>query len=210
MTASYSEQLAGNLAAPTPIGPTYPWMIARHLTTAALGEAACHLRLAQPDQAAGVLRAAAGAVARHAAAVFGRTVGADPARFLIPATAEHGLTLEAMAELYRQAGHAGAVGDRPGATAAQLFEGLRGRLAAAADPRFGKTRKVRQLRAEFAEAAAAVKEVNRLRGLALAVGAYHRPDRTYADLAAEILREVDARRPADGTYLAFFPAPTGG
>jgi hypothetical protein len=207
--APYAEQLAGQLAAPTPAGPAYLWMLARHLATAALGEAACHLRLGQPEQAAGVLQAAAGAVARQAAVVFGRTVGANPARYLIPANAGHGLTLEAMAELYRQAGHAGVVGDRPAATAAALFEGLRGRLWAAADPRFGKAAKVGRLRAEFAEAAAAVEEVNRLRGLALAVGAYHRPGRTYAELTAEILREVDARRPADGTYLAFFPDPAG-
>ena len=52
-----------------------------------------------------------------------------------------------------------------------------------------------------------MEEVNRLHGLALAIGAYHRPGRTYDDLAAEILRDVDARRPADGACLAYFPAP---
>lgn len=183
----------------------YLWLLARHLTVAALGQAAAHLQASQPALAVRALETALGPLRGHARAVFARTVGADPARFLIPATAAHGITLEAVAELYRQAGHAGAVGAEERLSAADRFEALRGRLAAARDPRFGAAAVVRRLTAAWAEAAAAVEEVNRVKGLALAVGAYHSPSRSYADLAAEILRDMEARRPAADVCLAFFP-----
>ena len=40
----------------------------------------------------------------------------------MPALAGHGLTLEAMAELYRQAGHAGVLADRQRVTASTLHK----------------------------------------------------------------------------------------
>jgi hypothetical protein len=202
----YTEQLVDRLAAPKPAEPEYQWLLARHLTTAALGETASHLRLGHPEQAIGVLRSTAATLTRHASAVFNRTVAADPARYLIPATAEHGLTLEVMAELYRQAGHAGVLQDQHAVTAANLFETIRENLAGASDPVFWRSRRVAGLRADFAEASAAVEEVNRVKGLALAIEHCHRCGRDYQELAVRIQCEIRSRTPEEGTCFAVFPS----
>lgn len=206
-SANYAEQLRD---AVTAADPAYPWVVARHLVVSALGQAAAHLRVAGHHPAAvRAIIAALDPLRRHAKAVFARTVGADPAAFLMPALAEHGVTLEAMAELYRQAAAAGVTDGAAVATAADLFERLRGRMPSASDPLFYKTSKVNRLRAAFGEAAAAVEEVNRLRGLELAIDAYHTSDRSYDALADDLLRQAEATRPADGTVLAFFPSKAG-
>jgi hypothetical protein len=201
----YTEQLVDRLASSKPAEPEYQWLLAQHLTTAGLGEAACHLRLGQPKQAIDALRLTAATLTRHASAVFNRTVAADPARYLIPATAAHGLTLEVMAELYRQAGHAGVLQDRQSVTAANLFEAFRANLAGASDPRFWKASKVASLRSEFAEASAAVEEVNRVKGLALAIEHCHNSRQDYQQLAEQIQREIRVRTPEEGTCFAVFP-----
>lgn len=203
-SANYAEQLRTQLGA---ADSAYLWLLARHLTVSALGEAAAHLRLGQKSLAVRSLETALIPLRDHARAVFARTVVADPARFLIPAMAAHGVTLEAVAELYRQAGHAGAVESDERLSAADRFEALRGRLSGLRDPRFRVEAVVRRLTAAWSEASAAVEELNRFQGLAYAIDAYHSPTRTYDDLTAEILREVDVRRPPDRTCLAFFPAP---
>jgi len=203
--SSYAEQLSGTLSRTTPTEPGYLWMLARHLTTATLGEATCHLRMRQPDLAVGVLEAGARMLRTHASAVFNRIVAYNPTRFLMPALREHGLTLEVLAELYRQAAQAGVLGEGHGLSAPDLFESLRDRLATATDPLFWKTSTVQRLRAEFAEVSAAVEEVNRVKGLALAIGTYQTADRSYADLAAEILKQIDTSGLAEGCCMAFFP-----
>lgn len=97
-SANYAEQLR------TELGPDhrdYAWLLSRHLTVSALGEAAAHLQLGQKELAVRSLVSALAPLGGHARAVFARTVGADPERFLIPALAARGVTLEALAELYR-------------------------------------------------------------------------------------------------------------
>jgi hypothetical protein len=69
--ALYTQQLTGHLSPPTRQTPAYLWTLARHLTTAALGEATCYLHLKQPHQAADVLRSAIQPLRAHAVAVFG-------------------------------------------------------------------------------------------------------------------------------------------
>lgn len=54
-----------------------------------------------------------------------------------------------------------------------------------------------------------MEEVNRVRGVRLAIRAYHAPGRTYDALADELLREAEGAAPPDGTVLAFFPPPAG-
>lgn len=206
-SANYAEQLRGEAGSGN---HDYLWLLSRHLTISALGEAACQIQLGHPALAVQALEVALVPLRQHAQAVFARTVEADPTRFLILAMAPRGITLEAVAELYRQAGHAGAVGTDQRLSAADRFEALRGRLSAVRDPRFRAAAVVRRLSAEWAEASAAVEEVNRVKGLALAIGSYHSPARSYTDVVAELLREVDARRPADGSCFAFFPRPTCG
>lgn len=63
------------------------------------------------------------------------------------------------------------------------------------------------LKGEWAEAWSVIEEVNRVRGLALAVAGYHRPTRSYADLVDAILKDVEARRSPGETCLAYFPDP---
>ncbi len=177
------------------------------MTVSALGEAACQIQLGHPALAARALEAALVPLGRHCKAVFARTVGRDPARFLAPSMAAHGVTLEALAELYRQAGHAGAAEAGQRLSASERFESLRASGRVAFDPLFRADSRSRRLAAEWAEASAAVEEVNRVKGLALAIAAYGGPERSYADLAAEILREVAARSPEDGCRYAYFPRP---
>lgn len=187
--------------------PAYPWILARHLTVSAFGEAAAQLRLGRKALALRALESVLVARQNHARSVFARTIAADPVRFLIPAMAAHGLTLEAVAELYRQAGHAGVVGSEERLSAAERFESVRGRLSGVRDPRFRVGAVVRQLIADWSEASAVVEEVNRIRGLALVIAAFDAPARRYDALAAEILREAEALNPPDGACLAFFPVP---
>lgn len=202
--ANYALSLSNQLAKPAAGEPAHLWMLARHLTTALLGEALCHLRLGQADLAVSVLRSGLSVLTKHGAAVFGRTVGASPTRFLIPAMAEY-VTLERMAELYRQARHAGVLRDDRPNTAADVFESLRSGLASAADPLLFKSRKVQGLRVEFAEASAAVEEVNRVHGLALVIDRCARAGRDYAEVTAQVRSAVEARRPAEGDCFAAFP-----
>ena len=85
-------------------------MLARHLATSALGETACHLQMSNPALAVKSLETALPNLLNHATVVFQRTVHADPTSFLIPLMAEREITLESVAELYRQASLAGVVG----------------------------------------------------------------------------------------------------
>jgi hypothetical protein len=202
--ANYARSLSNQLAKPTAGEPAHLWMLARHLTTALLGEALCHLRLGQPDLAVAVLRSGLCVLTRHATAVFDRTVGTNPTRFLIPAMAEY-VTLERMAELYRQARHARGREDARPNTAADVFESLRSGLARTANPVLFKSRKVQRLRVEFAEASAAVEEVNRVHGLALVIDRCAQAGRDYTEVTAQVWSSVEARHPTEGGCFAVFP-----
>lgn len=201
-SANYAEQLAAEAGSSD---HAYPWLLARHLAVSALGEAAAHLRSGQPGLAVRSLNTALVPLRGHTRAVFTRTVTPNPTRFLMPALAEHGLTLDVLAELYRQAGHAGVLDAKAHATAPELFESLRGRLREASDPTFGRSRKMQRLRAEFAEASAAVEEVNRLQGLALTIEQCGRVGQDYFRLSDEIVRTIEDRRPEEGACFAAFP-----
>lgn len=205
--AKYAELLRGGVGARS---PQTRWVLARHLTVAVLGEAAGHTRLGEPAAAAAALERGLAPLREHARAVFARTVGARPDAFLMPALADHGIGLEAMAELYRQATHAGVLDGRARVTAAEVFESLRPGLGGGmTGPRFFRAGKVERLRTDFAEAAAAVEEVNRLAGLALAVRHCAGNGQDYPALAERIVAEVASRRPADGTCFAVFPPAAG-
>jgi hypothetical protein len=184
-------------------------MLARHLTISVLGEVAVYTQLGEAGLAVKSLDLGLVPLRQHARSVFERTVANKPSTFLMPAMAEHGFTLEVLAELYRQARHAGVLDDKPVATAADLFELLRGRWGEASDPLFGKAKKVHRLRAEFAEASTGIEEVNRLQGLALIIGQFDRTGQSYRDLSHQILEAIEAQRPAEGTCYAVFPTTPG-
>ena len=138
----------------------------------------------------------------HAIAAFDRTVGTgdSPARYLIPAMKEYGVTLESMAELYRQAGHSGVLENARRRSEAEFFEDLlRGTPAPVRDPRFFKTAAVQKLRCELAEATVAIEEVNRIQGLALALGHCATHGLDYLELERQILADLGERAPADGS-----------
>lgn len=200
-SANYAQQL---LAVGTS-NPAYSWVVARHLMVSALAEAAAFLRSGHRLPALRAITTALEPLRLHARAVFARTVGMNTAEFLMPALVETGITLESVAELHRQAVLAGVVPEAGAETAADVFERLRTRLHRATDPRMYKSAKVGRLRAAFAEATAAVEEVNRLRGLELAILAYHTTGQRFDQLAESIVEQVRAMRPADGTCLAVFP-----
>lgn len=201
-TAKYVELLRGGVGSRN---PQTEWVLARHLTVSALGQAAAYTRLREPGSAVQALRFGLPSVREHARAVFRRTVGEKPGTFLMPALSGHGITLDAVAELYRQAGHAGVLEKSTRITSNDVFESLRDRLIDATDPWFFKASKVQRLRAEFAEASAAVEEVNRIEGLALTIEQCERAGRDYEDVVELILRAIEARRPTEGTCFAVFP-----
>ena len=90
-------------------------------------------------------------------------------------------------------------------SAADVFESLRSGLASTAEPVLFKSRKVQGLRVEFAEASAAVEEVNRVHGLALVVDHCAHAGRDYTEVTAQVRSAVEARRPAEGDCFAAFP-----
>lgn len=126
----YARLLAFEIAKGSAANPKVWWLLARHLTVATLGLAACHLQQGDVGLTREALRRTIPALRDHAAAVFGRTVGADPSpmRFLMPAMKEHGVTLESLAELYRR-------------SVAEFFEEhLRGHSVPSRNPGFSKRR----------------------------------------------------------------------
>ena len=93
------------------------------------------------------------ALRAYARRVFAETAGADPARFLIPAMAAHGVTLDYLAWLHHQAALARIDGTADYKGPADLFEALRPGLYQARDPVFRTATRVARLRRELAEAA---------------------------------------------------------
>jgi len=205
-SARYIELLNSGVGAKN---PQARWMFARHLIVSVLGEVAAYTRLGHPGLAVKSIELGLAPLRQHARSVFERTVAGKPSTFLMPAMAEHGFTLEALAELYRQAQNAGVLDRKQVGTAADLFESLRGHWGEASDPFFGKAKKVQQLRVEFAEASAAIEEVNRLQGLALVIGQYGGTGQSYLDLSRQILEDIEAQRPEEGACFAVFPNTPG-
>ena len=129
-----------------------------------LGEAGCHLALRDAPRARDAIHRRASLLSDYVRSVFARTVGDDAARFLCPGLAQHGVTLEFLAELFRQASHAGATAGRHTVAATDLIEEWRGRLHIVRDPWRNST--LVAMRADLAEAVAAVEEVNRVNSFA--------------------------------------------
>ncbi|WP_439626851.1 hypothetical protein [Gemmata sp.] len=200
--AKYVELLRGGLGSRN---PHTEWVLARHLTVSTLGQAAAHTRLGEPGSAVQALRFGLPSIREHTRAVFRRTVGEKPGTFLMPALSGHGITLDVLAELCRQAGHAGVLEKSTRVTASDVFESLRDRLLDVTDPWFFKTSKVERLRAEFAEASAAVEEVNRIEGLALTIEQCERTGHDHTSVVELILRAIEACRPDEGACFAVFP-----
>ena len=202
--ASYSEQLDGQLSSGSS-DPRHLWMLARHLMTAVLGEATALLRMNLPDQAIASLEDGLKPLRRHAAAVFTRTVAVKPTHFLMPGLKAHGITLESLTELFRQAVSAGVHEATSRIAAADLFESWRGALSGASNPILWRESTLLRLRTEYVEAWAAIEDVNRLQGLILAVRTYQIAGRSYTDLMREILHQIATGSFQDGACLAVFP-----
>jgi hypothetical protein len=184
-------------------------LLARYMTVAALGEAAAEVGRGQAQKAARTLEEVRlPALRAYARRVFAETAGADPARFLIPAMAAHGVTLDYLAGLHHQAALARIDGTADYKGPADLFEALRPGLYQARDPVFRTATRVARLRRELAEAASAVEEVNRVQGLALAARQFDRPDRPFRELMGTIDREIAACVRADGPgTFVYVPPP---
>ena len=175
---------------------------------AALGQSTCLALLKNGTEAIlSPIDQASKSLRQYAARLFAKKIDANPTRFLIPAMSKNGVTLESMAELYRQAGHVGAVPADRKSSAADLFERVRDRLYTVKDPLFKKQKFVNQATADLTEVTAVMEEVNRVQGLALSVRAYDRPDRSFVELAATLSKELDERRGTDleGRVFAVFP-----
>ena len=199
----YAELLTGTLSERTPRREVVR-ILFRHLAVALLGEVGCQVALRRPEPDK-VIRDHLAVAGRYARAVFAQTVGDDPARFLCPGLARHGVSVEFLAELFRQASHAGAVDRPPCVNSSDLIEAWRGRLHAASDPFRAST--LARMRASVADAVGAVEEVNRLRGFALLVGRFDEQGTSFAERLAIVRREIAARQPNAADRFAYIPDP---
>jgi hypothetical protein len=176
----------------------------RHLTVGLMGVAGCHLSLGHPIRAREAISTRMGLIERYAKEVFRQTVGDNPVRFLCPTMAGRGVTMEFLAELYRQAALAGAVGGSRGCSAADLIETWRVRLHESRNP--FRTSTLEAWHADLAEALAAMEEVNRVKGLALALGGLDAGQISFAEAMTMLRCEIGNRVPPEGIGFAFFPA----
>ncbi len=80
-----------------------------HLAVGLLGEVGCYLALGNATRARDAIHGRVPLLEGYARSVFARTVGDDAVRFLCPGMARHGVSVEFLAELFRQASHAGAI-----------------------------------------------------------------------------------------------------
>ena len=209
--AGGANNFAGQLKAELDRRPDrgYLGLLARYMTVAVLGEAGCQVALGKGAEAARAIEGRLPVLKAYARRVFAETAGRDPGRFLIPAMAAEGVTLDALAGLFRQAALAGLIDYPPGRGASDLFDALRGELFRVQDPVFRKARAVARMTAELAEARAAVEDVNRVEGLALGIRAFDAPGRPFRDLAAAIDREIAARADSDPAGYFAYVASTG-
>jgi hypothetical protein len=168
-------------------------VIARYMTIAVLGEAGCQVALGKGGEAAKAIDGRLPTLQAYGRLVFEQTAGRDPTRFLIPAMAEQAVILDTLAELFRQADPAGVVQKSIGRGASDLFEAIRDDLFRVKDPWFRRTRAVRRMDAELAEARRAVEDVNWVANLALAIRESDQPGRPFRELTQLIDREISAR-----------------
>ncbi len=179
--------------------------LARHLTVALTATSGCHIGLGRDDRATGEidtkiedLRAAA----RH---VFQRTIASNPERFLAPGLAAHDVTLETLAEVYRQAAFAGIIDGSCLQTAAGLFENLRAGVSRVRNPRLRKTGKFLAWKRELLDAAAAVEDVNRVIALGSLIRSIGVEDGQTANVLRQIRTELATKTGKSGAMFLFVP-----
>jgi len=196
---TYAVLLDGELRAARP-DPAVARVLFRHLAVGLLGEAGCHLALGNTPLARQAIQKRSSLLDAYARAVFARTIGDDAVRYFCPGMARHGVTVESLAELYRQAGHAGAVEGRTTVGAVELIEEWRGKLHTARDP--FRASRLEAMRADLAEVVAAVEEVNRVKSFAAAVGHFAAAGTPFAQVMARVRAEIECARLADAALAA--------
>jgi hypothetical protein len=200
----YSQLLKVELASTAPRA-SIVITLARFLGVATAGVAGCHIGLGRDanaiedlDSRTDVLRQAA----RHMFVIF---VGTNPERFLAPGLAAHGIGLDTLVEVYRQASLAEVIDGHTLTTAADLFEKLRGGIGRARDPRFRREQKFLAWKAGLATTRAAVEDVNRLDALKSFVQTGESAGGLSRDALAYVRREL-AKRAADrGSVFLYVP-----
>ena len=203
-SAKYLELLKGSVGQKSRLVKS---AFAQFLMLSTLGDVAVKLEQGQPNLAIQALQQIRGGLIRHARSVWERTIFQQSARFLAPGLAVHGITLETVTELFRQAYHAQVVDKHQNITSAELFELLRDQMGSATDPFFYATSELQTRRNAFYEARDAVEQVNQVQGLILLIQNYHRPDRSLSELAGHVQRLIEARQPQDGDGFAVFAEP---
>ena len=203
-----AAQYLANLQSPVARhNPRVAALFAQNMLLATLGDVAVKIEQHQPNLAVQALQGVQSALVTRARSVLDRTVLDKPTLFLAPGLARHGVTLDALTELYRQAHHARVIDNGKHLTAAELFEVLRDRLSTASDPRFGAAGKLQRLHGEFLEARDAVEQVNQVQGLVLLIRGFDRPNRSVSGLADQVRHLIEARQPGEGSCFAAFPDP---
>jgi hypothetical protein len=174
-------------------------MLSRHLAVAICGTTRCYIALEEDAEARKAIATRRQALLAAAKAVFEKTLGRDPERFLVPELAGH-TSLESLAMLFRQATYVGAV-DRPAglprapadqAAASQLFDTLRGRLF---KPKWAWSRvDVKALKEELRDATASLEETSRVLSLAESLEQARKTDTRAIDAVAWFGQQVKEGR----------------
>lgn len=171
--------------------------LARQLAVATCASARCYVALEDDEGAAQTLDAQQNLLKSSAQYVFCRTIGRDPARFLIPHLSEN-VSIEFVREMYQQALHAG-IEDGDDAmrllvesgSPSRFFEALRPDLFRTKWGWFGLGRK-RKLRllTELRHAAGSIEETNRV----LSLSTFLAETRKAGKKALEVLATLDKEK----------------
>ncbi len=143
--------------------------LARHLAVATCASARCYVALGHDDGAAQTLDTQREVLKSSAQFIFRKTVGRDPARFLIPHLSDQ-VSMEFVRSLFQQALHAGIEdGDDvkrlllESDSASGFFEALRPTLFRKRWGWFGPRKKLKKrLLTDLRQAAASIEETNRV------------------------------------------------
>src|SRR5262249_29641145 len=137
-------------------------LLSRHLAAAVLGAAACHIGLEDDPNVIQQVNSQLPGLRQATGWVFQRTVGKDPARYLAGCP---GVTLQCLAELFRQAQYAGAIQTPKDCSPAAWFEEYRQEICGARLSWFRRGAHQAAMHRELLEAVAIVEETNRVQGM---------------------------------------------
>jgi len=163
---NYSCRMLRNLSADKSSTKEQIRTVSRYLMVAILGAASCQVGLMQDQMAFSQSKDEMELLRTTLKTHFQQTIASDPSPYLLPAMADHGITLDSLIGLYRQAELAGVIARSDQLSASSWFEENRAQLFRAKAPLFPwRKRTYLKYRSQFQETVAFLEEYNRILGL---------------------------------------------